>query len=325
LKRLAIALSCILLLAASGAGAEARVATLLPSVEAALKKTPGDFLVVATVRRSLHSPAPEGMIDLGNPHSPSFERLAEARPTLVVGDAAIHAALAEKLKVNGAEVMLLDTRGVDSTLAGLDEVGKRVGVAPAMNAQTRQVKARLAELALAAPLPTLAVFGAPGSFLVVTERTWLGDLLGRLEFSNVAPAPEAGADERFAGLITLSDERFAGLRPELVLLVAHGDPSAIKGAFEQRTAAGGPWSGVRAKASRGVHILDPGLFATNPGLDLVRAAEELVALTQPPSVSAAQPADADESRPADADESRPADADRSRPADAGKSGGDATR
>ena len=51
--------------------------------------------------------------------------------------------------------------------------------------------------------------------------------------------------------------------------------------------AGGPWSGVRAKASRGVHILDPSLFAANPGLDLVRAAEQLVALAQePPAVSA---------------------------------------
>ncbi len=264
----------------------ARVAVLMPSVEAALLTTPGDFEVVAGVRRSLHEPARAGLVDLGNPHSPSFERLAEARPTLIVGDAAVHAAQAERLKVAGAEVLLLDTRSIDSTLASLEEVGKRVGVGDAMAKQTQRVRTRLAALTLTAPLPTLAIFGAPGSFLVVTERTWLGDLLARLTFTNVAGSQ--GGDERYPGLIALSDERFAGLRPELVLLVAHGDPTAIQAAFEQRTAQGGPWSGLRTQASRGVHVLNPALFAANPGLDVVGAAEALIALAQP--AAAASPA-----------------------------------
>jgi iron complex transport system substrate-binding protein len=274
-----ILLLALILGAGAQADPQARVAVLLPSVEDALRTAPGNYEVVAGVRRSLHEPAREGLVDLGNPHSPSFERLAEARPTLIVGDAAIHAAQSERLAVAGAEVLLIDTRSIDATLAGLEQVGERVGVGPAMKAQTQKVRARLGELALAAPLPTLAIFGAPGSFLVVTERTWLGDLLERLAFTNVGNAP--GGDERFPGLVALSDERFAGLRPELVLLVAHGDPAAIQGAFEQRTAQGGPWSGLRTKASRGVHVLDPALFAANPGLDVVGAAEALIAFAQP--------------------------------------------
>ena len=274
-----ILLLALILGASVQADPQARVAVLMPSVEDALRTAPGNFAVVAGVRRSLHEPAREGLIDLGNPHSPSFERLAEARPTLIVGDAAIHAAQSERLAVAGAEVLLIDTRSIDATLAGLEQVGERVGVGPAMKARTQAVRARLGELSLATPLPTLAIFGAPGSFLVVTERTWLGDLLERLAFTNVGNAP--GGDERFPGLVALSDERFAGLRPELVLLVAHGDPQAIRGAFEQRTAQGGPWSGLRTQASRGVHVLDPTLFAANPGLDVVGAAEALVAFAQP--------------------------------------------
>lgn len=274
-----ILLLALILGVAAQADPQARVATLMPSVEAALRSAPGHYEVVAGVRRSLHEPARAGLIDLGNPHAPSFERLAEARPTLIVGDAAIHAAQSERLAVAGAEVLLIDTRSIESTLAGLEQVGERVGVGPAMKARTQAVRARLGQLALATPLPTLAIFGAPGSFLVVTERTWLGDLLERLAFTNVGNAP--GGDERFPGLVALSDERFAGLRPELVLLVAHGDPQAIRGAFEQRTAQGGPWSGLRTQASRGVHVLDPALFAANPGLDVVGAAEALIAMAQP--------------------------------------------
>lgn len=275
---LALGLALSARAAAAAEPTPTRVATLLPFVEAALARIEGPYRVVATVRRELHTPVSGDAADLGNPHSPSLERLAEARPMLVVADRGLHAAQARALAVGGAEVLLLDTRSIDATLAGLEQVGERVGAAAAMRRETDAVRARLGALALAAPLPVLAVFGAPGSFLVVTERTWLGDLLERLAFANVGDVP--GGDERFPGLVALSDETLAGLRPELVLLVAHGDPRAIEAAFAQRTAAGGPWSGLRADADRGVHALDPALFTANPGLDVARAAEALVAMAQ---------------------------------------------
>ena len=63
----------------SGAEEPTRVATLLPFVEEALVLDPEHVEVVATVRSDLHVPVTGGVIDLGSPHSPSFERLAEAR------------------------------------------------------------------------------------------------------------------------------------------------------------------------------------------------------------------------------------------------------
>lgn len=263
---------------AQGADPTVRVATLLPFVEDALARVQGPYQVVAAARRELDVPV-AGVIDLGNPHSPSLERLAEARPTLVVADRGLHAAQAGALAVGGAAVLLLDTRSVDATLAGLEQVGEQVGAAQAMRDETAAVRAKLAALALAKPLPALAVFGTPGSFLVITGRTWIGDLLARLAFTNVGDV--AGGDERFPGLVALSDETLAGLRPQIVLLVAHGDPAAIEAGFTRRTAAGGPWYGLRTGADRGVHALDPALFAANPGLDVARAAAELVAMAQP--------------------------------------------
>jgi len=271
--------------AAAADASPARVAVLLPFVGDALAETPGPFTLVATVRRSLHEPAGAGVVDLGNPHSPSFERLAEARPTLVVGDRAIHGPLASRLAVGGARVVLLDTNSIDATFAGLDEVGRLAGVGDAMAAKTRATRASLGELALARPVPVLVVFGAPGSFLVVTQRTWIGDLLATLGFSNVGDVE--GGNERFPGLVALGDERIAALRPELVLLVAHGDPKALGEALAQRLAAGGPWGSLGAAATRGVHALDPRLFSANPGLALPAAAGELVGLAGAPAPAAA--------------------------------------
>jgi iron complex transport system substrate-binding protein len=283
MKRL-VSLAVPILAAVFAAAAHAeqkplRVAVLVPYVQDALGRVTGPFEVVAAVRVSLHAPAPGGVADLGSPHSPSYERLVEARPDLIVGDRMIHSAQADKLEAGGAELMLLDSSSVEATLAGLDQLARRVGAGDAMARQTAETRAQLARLELGQPLATLALFGAPGSFMVLTDRTWIGDLL-RMQGFEVLGADGAGS-ERFPGMLAVSDEQLATLRPELVLLVAHGDPNAIRGAFEKRMADGGPWRGVRESATRGVHVLPPNLFASNPGLGLPNAAQALAALARP--------------------------------------------
>jgi iron complex transport system substrate-binding protein len=133
----------------------------------------------------------------------------------------------------------------------------------------------------------LALFGTPDSFFVITERTWIGDLLARLGFE--LPALTAAESPRFPGFVPVSDELLVTLRPELVLLVAHGDPAALREALARKTAEGGPWSAVGRAASRGVEVLDPHVFGSNPGFGMDRAAKALVALAEPPSPAVSAP------------------------------------
>lgn len=253
---------------------DARVAALLPFVAHALEDASDRPLVVASVRASLHAPPAAGM-DLGNPHDPNLEALVAARPTLVVADGLLHRRFSAELARGGAEILWLDTTSVASTLAGLRELGARVGVREAMDGRVVRVEDELAECALPAPVPVLALFGTPGSFYVITERAWIGDLLRRVGFA--LTGTEGASDERMPGFAPVSDEHLATLRPELVVLVAHGDPDAIRAGF-LRQLEGGPWQGLRASARRGVHVLDGRLFGSNPGLDMPEAARALVAL-----------------------------------------------
>jgi iron complex transport system substrate-binding protein len=255
-----------------------RVATLLPFVAAALAEVPDRAVVVASVRRSMHDAPTPGVIDLGSPHSPSFEKLAESRPDLVVAERGMHAALAEKLGRTGAEVVLIDTSSVDSTFAGLRTVGAKVNAASEIDGSIAEAEKEIRAQALAQPLETLPIFGTPGSFMLITDRTWLGDLLGKLNFKNAASAPSG--NERFPGYVELSDELLAGLKPQIVLLVAHGDVPAIRAALSKRIDEDGSWKSVRAAASRGVHVLDAGMFQTNPGLAMPEAARELRRLAE---------------------------------------------
>ncbi len=251
-----------------------RVAALLPWVAEAALVAGADVQLVAGVRRSLHEPLPAGLVDLGNPHSPNLERLVEVDPDLVVADRAVHARLAPQLEGLGAKVLLLGTDSVAETLASLTTLSGALGRPAALEQRIADVRARIAALADRSEASVVALFGAPGSFYVMTERAWLGDLARHV---GLELAIAATGDERFPGLVAVSDEAMATARPDLVLLVAHGEPGRIRAELERRTAEGGAWAGL-AGARLGVHVLDPELFSANPGLEIVRAAEALVAL-----------------------------------------------
>jgi len=256
-----------------------RVATLVPYVAEAVGRVGPPAELVATVRRDLRTPPPPPTIDLGNPHSPSFEKLAEARPSLVVGERALHGALSERLGRGGPEVLLVDSTSVAETFAGLLEVGRRVERQEAMQTEVAAAERALDGLRLESSVPTLILFGTPGSFMVMSSRTWLGDLAVRLGYTNVAAGLDGG--EKHPGFVQLSDETIAGLRPELVLLVAHGDPDAIRAAFRGRVDPGGSWAALGTGARRGVHVLPADVFGSNPGLQMPEAARRLRDLAAP--------------------------------------------
>lgn len=255
-----------------------RVATLIPFVEDALRLAPERVVVVASVRRSMREPLAPELIDLGNPHSPNFERLAEANADLIVIDRQIHAALAPRLRALGAEVQLIDASGIDHTMASLTALSEKVGPCPGLDDRIATVKISINSMRIERPLKVLPLFGAPGSFYAITDRAWLGQLLTGLGYENVAPSQ---GDERFPGLVVVSDEVISTLQPDLVVLVAHGDPRKIQADLVGRTLEGGAWASL-GSAAYGIHVLDPQLFAANPGLELDRAASELVALSQTP-------------------------------------------
>jgi ABC-type Fe3+-hydroxamate transport system substrate-binding protein len=261
-----------------------RVATLCPFVVDALSNAPGRVKVVASVRSSATAAVPEGIADLGNPHTPNVEILASSKARFVVADRLVHAALAPRLEAQGFEVILVDTTSVDGTFAGLLEVGRRVGAGDGLTQAIDEARASLNAASQPRPEKVLALLGMPSSFFVMTRRSWQGDLLQKIGFQNVAG--DASGDERMPGFVPLSDEILAGLAPDRVLLVAHGDPRAVQAAFERRIRERGLWLAPATGAPPAVEVLSPDRFLSNPGLALPDVAREVVSRVTPPAVSA---------------------------------------
>jgi iron complex transport system substrate-binding protein len=248
-----------------------RVATLVPAAADALAKIPRLAEVVATTRKLIHDPVRTGVVDLGSGHSPNVELLIGTHPDLVVADRRWHAALGDRAAREGFDVLWMEADSIESTFAGLVALGDKLGGGDVLRREVAATRDRLATLRLSKPQRALALFGAPGSVLVISGHTWIGDLLRQLGF--VAVLPE-NATERMPGYLAASDEFLASADPDVVLLLAHGDPEAVGRAFAEE------WKRVRSSSPR-IVTLDPRLFATNPGLALDEAAAAIVESAPP--------------------------------------------
>lgn len=279
-----------------------RWATLLPFVATAMRSVEGHHGPVAEVRATMHAPPPAGVADLGSAHQPNFEVLFAARPQLIVGDRVLHAALASRLEASGAEILLLDTSSVQGTLDGLAEVARRLDAAEAIASELARVEGALEAIEFAGAPEVLPLYGVPGRYLLVTDQTWIGDLIVRSGGSLTAPiglaapalaqapAQAPAPDRRSAsatGYLQVNDEWMAAQRPDVVLLLTHGDPEAIEATFRQRIAEGGAWQPLAASVGDRIHALPPGLFSTNPGLGLADAALAIQRLMPEPTAPVA--------------------------------------
>lgn len=273
-----------------------RWASLLPFVATAMRSAGPEYAPVAEVRASMHAAPPAGAADLGSAHQPNFEVLFGARPELVVGDRVLHAALASRLEASGAEILLLDTSSVEGTLDGLADVAGRLGAGEVVAGDLARVRAALAEIRFDGSPEVLPLYGVPGRYLLVTDETWIGDLIVRSGGSLTAPtglaAPGsegAGRGAAASGYLQIDDEWMAAQRPDVVLLLTHGDPRAIEATFRQRIADGGAWRPMAESVGDRIHALPPGLFSTNPGLGLAEAAVVIQRLMPATAAVAAGP------------------------------------
>lgn len=260
-----------------------RVATLCPFVTDALASEPDRIRVVASVRRDPATPVPAGVQDLGTPHMPNTEILAASGAELLVADRTMHAALAPKLEAKGLEVVLVDTSSIDGAFAGIVALGRRSGAAERMVAEVERARSALASHEAAREENVLALMGTASAFFVMTRRSWQGDLLERLGYRNVAAV--AAGDGRMPGFAPLSDEILAGLAPDRVLLVAHGDAEAVRQAFERRVRERGLWRDAATGDLPRIQVLPAQRFLANPGLAIPDLARELVAGAAPTGVA----------------------------------------
>ncbi|ARK22348.1 MULTISPECIES: ABC transporter substrate-binding protein [Sporosarcina] len=212
----------------------------------------------------------EGIAEIGNPHQPNFEKIAEINPEVIIA--------APSFKQHEANMERQGTKIVYTAANSVDDIKKTIGLfgqlfdkeTEAKTIQddiTEQIEKSSADKAEA--VKTLLVYGAPGTYMVALPNSLSGNLLELAGGENIAS--DFPNEEKYPQYASLSVEKIIERNPEMVMLITHGEPEAVKAAFEGEMLKNPAWKNLDAVKKGNVMVLPSHLFGTNPGTKVVEA------------------------------------------------------
>lgn len=218
----------------------------------------------------------EDAVQVGTSHEVDLERLTYANPDLVLANAPMNEKDIPTFEGAGAEVLLTSANSIQDIMRQIELIGETLLKTDEAEELTSEIDERLSELN-SDPLhnepKVLLVYGAPGSNLAALPNSLGGDLLEAAGGINVAASFEQL--QEFPQYAALSPERIIEANPDIVLFMAHGDPTAVEDSFIREMEQHAGWSQLPAVQEGRLDVLPADLFGTNPGTRIIDALEHM--------------------------------------------------
>lgn len=217
----------------------------------------------------------EDLTDTGNPMSPDMEVILSLKPTEVYSVTTLLGDLEGAFDQYDVPVNFVDLTSVEAMFAEIEQIGEtyeREEEAEQLVQTFDEKLAQIEEKTAGLEEPSvLILMGIPGSYIVGTENSYIGDLVERAGGKNVIE----GRDEEY---IAANTEHLQQLDPDIILRAAHGAPEEVVKMFDQEFKENDIWTHFSAVQNDRVYDLEESLFGTTANLAAEDALEELVQL-----------------------------------------------
>lgn len=216
--------------------------------------------------------------EVGNPMSPDMETLLALKPTEIYSVTTLKYDLQEMFDDRGIDMTYANLESVDAMHAEIMRIGEkydRVEQAEAIIEKFEEKSASIAEAIKGKEQPkVLILMGIPGSYLVATEHSYIGDLVKRSGGVNVI----TGEDVEF---LSSNTEYLQQSEPDVILRAAHGMPEQVIAMFDEEFRGNDIWKHFDAVKNGRVYDLEEQQFGTTGNLAASEALDELQNMLYP--------------------------------------------
>lgn len=216
--------------------------------------------------------------EVGNPMSPDMEMLLSLKPTEILSVTTLKYDLQEMFDERDIDMTYVNLESIDamhSEILKLGEKYDRQEQAKAIVDQFEEKVAEIDKLSEGKAQPSvLILLGIPGSYLVATEHSYIGDLVKRSGGKNVI----TGEKVEF---LSSNTEYLQQAKPDIILRASHGMPEQVIQMFDDEFKSNDVWRHFEAVKNDRVYDLDELLFGTTGSLAAVEALGELQKMLYP--------------------------------------------
>ncbi|WP_430107977.1 helical backbone metal receptor [Paenibacillus sp. B1-33] len=197
---------------------------------------------------------------IGSSHQPDLEQIAKLQPDIIVGPMSIKDSIEKKLKPASIPTAYLPADSLEQLKLSTTVLGRVFGHENKAKAYLekihREEQAILASVKGKPAPKVMILFGSAESLMLMNDNTFAGSIARNLGATNVLSEFMKKAED----YVPINMESVIAANPDVILLVAHGDPNAIAKKFEDDVKKNGAWEKMNAFKNGKMKALDPQLY-----------------------------------------------------------------
>lgn len=212
---------------------------------------------------------------IGSPMAPDLEVVTKLEPDLLLGAESLRSTLDKSLEGIDLQKAYLRTESFEDLKLSLKVLGTYFNKKDEMNAALTKIldkENELSQLAEGKELPSvLLVIGTADSFMVMSEKSYLGSLVKKLGADNIATSVLKVTDT----YSPINMENIVAADPDIILVLASGDHGATEDKFKKEIEKNETWTKLSAYANNKINILDYSVFGVTSILNAETALTEI--------------------------------------------------
>lgn len=220
----------------------------------------------------------KGLPEVGNPMSPDMEKVKSLKPSEVLSVTTLEYELKPVFDGVGMKANFLDLTSLKNMQSSISHLGKKYGREKQAEAVVTKLDKKVASIqkeVKGKKEPTvLILLGVPGSYLVATEHSYIGDLVKQLGGKNIVQGEQVE-------YLASNTEYLKKADPDIILRAAHGMPDEVVKMFDKEFKTNDIWKHFAAVKNNRVYDLEERLFGTTGNLAAIEALDELKKMMYP--------------------------------------------
>ena len=211
--------------------------------------------------------------EVGQPMQPSVEAVKQVNPTHVLSVSTIKDEMKpfyKQLNMKGYYYDYDSLDGMEKSITQLGHQFNRESKAKALNQHINSVKKDIQDKAAKQKKhpKVLILMGVPGSYLVATDKSYIGDLVKIASGENVIK-------DTSKQYISSNTENLVNVDPDIILRLPHGMPDEVKKMFQKEFKQNDIWKHFKAVKEDRVYDLEEIPFGITANVDADDAMKQL--------------------------------------------------
>lgn len=216
--------------------------------------------------------------EVGLAMDPDMEIIKSLKPTDVLTVTTLTSYVEETFNQTNTPATFIDLESVEGMYEGIQYLGEKYNRTQQAEEMVKAFEEKLTEIEAKiegqeSP-KVLILLGVPGSYLVATEESYVGDLVKRAGGVNAM-------EQKGVEYVAANTENLQQSNPDVILRLAHGMPEEVVEMFNKEFKQNDIWKHFKAVQNDRVYDLEEMLFGTTANLAAAEALEELVEILYP--------------------------------------------